>query len=166
MYNGKANWHEIAKVKNAVAIPVIANGDIRNVEDAKLALNFSGADGVMIGRACYGKPWLIAQISSQLNGKKLVETPSLLEQKNIVLEHFTQMIEHYGAQVGISLAKKHIGWYSSGLAGSADFRAKINMSGSYSESQKNSENYFLEASEEIKNSIVDFYEKQFECLNN
>ena len=162
MYNGKANWHEIANVKNAVEIPVIANGDIKNAEDAKLALNYSGADGVMIGRACYGKPWLIAQISAQLSGKKNVETPSLLEQKNIVLEHFTQMIEHYGAQVGISLAKKHIGWYSSGLAGSADFRAKINISGSFSESQKHSENYFLEASEEIKESIVDFYEKQFE----
>ena len=117
---------------------------------------------LLIGRACYGKPWLIAQISAQLSGKKIVETPSLLEQKNIVLEHFTQMIEHYGAQVGISLAKKHIGWYSSGLAGSADFRAKINISGSFSASQKHSENYFLEASEEIKESIVDFYEKQFE----
>ena len=90
------------------------------------------------------------------------EIVSLYSQKNIVLEHFTQMIEHYGAQVGISLAKKHIGWYSSGLAGSADFRAKINMSGSFSESQKHSENYFLEASEEIKESIANFYEKQFE----
>jgi tRNA-dihydrouridine synthase len=180
MYNGSANWQAIADVKNAVKIPVIANGDIRGVADAKRALELSGADGVMIGRACYGKPWLIAQISGELNNKKHLATPSIKEQKHIVLEHFNEMIKHYGAQVGISLAKKHIGWYSAGLKDSAEFRAKINIVGAHQglnrganstdlqienfENQcdlpKNSQRYFDEAAHEIKERIANFYDYQ------
>jgi tRNA-dihydrouridine synthase B len=126
MYNGTANWELIAKVKQAVKIPVIANGDIKNSADAKKALELSQANGVMIGRAVYGKPWLINQISSELKGEKAAAIPEISEQKKIVLNHFAEMIEHYGEQVAIPLARKHIGWYSSGLKGSADFRAKIN----------------------------------------
>lgn len=129
MYNGSANWHEISKVKEAVKIPVIANGDIKSAEAAKIALAQSKADGVMIGRACYGKPWLISQINSELAGESQIPTPSLIEQKLIVIDHFLEMIEHYGVQTGISLAKKHIGWYSSGLKDSAEYRAKINLTG-------------------------------------
>lgn len=161
MYNGSANWQAIAKVKEAVSIPIIANGDIRCVDDAKKALQLSGADGVMIGRACYGKPWLIAQISAQLNHQKEIATPPIEEQKNIVLAHFADMIEHYGAQVGISLAKKHIGWYSAGLKGSAEFRAKINTLGTYQENQHNSQNYD-EAVSEISGRINDFYNQQIQ----
>ncbi len=126
MYNGNANWELISRTKEAVKIPVIANGDIRNADDAKRALELSKADGVMVGRACYGKPWLIAQITAALKGQK-IETPSIEEQRKIVLDHFNEMLEHYGEQVAIPLARKHIGWYSSGLKGSADFRAKINI---------------------------------------
>ncbi len=127
MYNGSANWELINKVKEAVSIPVIANGDIKSISDAKKALELSKADGVMIGRACYGKPWLINQISQELRGEIPSENPSLEEQKAIVLNHFSEMIEHYGEQVAIPLARKHIGWYSSGLKGSAEFRAKVNV---------------------------------------
>ncbi|MBU6140637.1 MAG: tRNA dihydrouridine synthase DusB [Proteobacteria bacterium] len=127
MYDGTANWELISRVKDVVKIPVIANGDIRNSEDAKKALELSRADGVMIGRAAYGKPWLIAQINSDLKGEGKILTPSLKEQKEIVLNHFAEMIEHYGEQTAIPLARKHIGWYSSGLKGSAEFRAKINV---------------------------------------
>ena len=159
MYNGSANWHAIAKVKEVISIPLIANGDIKSFDDAKNALRDSGADGVMIGRACYGKPWLISQISAQLHDKNRVETPSILQQKDIVINHFNSMIAHYGAQVGISLAKKHIGWYSSGLKGSAEFRAKINTLGTYCDGQKN-QNKFDEAVEEIKSRINAFYDLQ------
>ena len=79
----------------------------------------------MIGRACYGKPWLINQINEELKGNK-VKAPEISEQKNIVLEHFEDMIDHYGEQTAIPLARKHIGWYSAGLPGSAEYRAKIN----------------------------------------
>ena len=159
MYNGSANWHEISKVKNAVKIPVIANGDIKNAENAKTALELSGADGVMIGRACYGKPWLIAQIADELAGRKILSTPNLIEQKQIVLNHFNDMILHYGLQVGISLAKKHIGWYSGGLSDSAEFRAMINICGSYNDKLPNQENYYQESAQKIIELINNFYDK-------
>jgi tRNA-dihydrouridine synthase B len=127
MYNGSANWQLISEVKKAVKIPVIANGDIKNSDDAKKALALSQADGVMVGRACYGKPWLINQINCELNGKPVEAAPAIQQQKEIVLNHVKEMIEHYGEQTAIPLARKHIGWYSSGLKTSAEFRAKINV---------------------------------------
>jgi len=127
MYNGNADWRAIAMVKQAVTIPVIANGDIKNADDAKTAMNLSGADGVMIGRACYGKPWLINQINQELAGCNVSPTPNIANQKQIILQHLQDMVEHYGESTAISLAKKHIGWYSSGLKDSAEFRATINQ---------------------------------------
>ncbi len=126
MYNGNANWELISRTKEAVKIPIIANGDIKNTEDAKKALELSKADGVMIGRACYGKPWLIAQVNAELRGETPMPTPSIEEQKEIVLNHFKEMIDNYGEQTAIPLARKHIGWYSAGLKNSSEFRAKIN----------------------------------------
>lgn len=126
MYNGNANWELISRTKEAVKIPIIANGDIKNAEDAKKALELSKADGVMVGRAVYGKPWLISQINSELKGEAPIATPSISEQKEIILNHFNEMIDHYGEQTAIPLARKHIGWYSAGLKSSSEFRAKIN----------------------------------------
>jgi tRNA-dihydrouridine synthase B len=153
MYNGNANWELISRVKDAVKIPVIANGDIKNSADAKKALELSKADGVMIGRACYGKPWLINQISSELKGETITPAPSIEIQREIVLTHFNEMIDHYGEQVAIPLARKHIGWYSGGLKGSADFRAKINTT---------------QGAENVRDAIERFYESQINdplCLN-
>ena len=148
MYNGSANWELIAESKNAVKIPVIANGDIRNAEDAKRALELSGADGVMVGRACYGKPWLISQIDAELQGKEKISPPSLMEQKAIVINHFKEMIEHYGEQTAVPLARKHLGWYSAGLSGSAEYRAKINTT---------------QGAENVLDLVAQFYDLQ--CQN-
>jgi tRNA-dihydrouridine synthase B len=127
MYNGVADWQAIKLVKQAVKIPVIANGDIKNTENAKQALLLSGADGIMIGRGCYGKPWLINQINQALHNLEISTTPSIEKQKNIILQHLHHMINHYGSDTGLALAKKHLGWYSSGLTDSASFRANINQ---------------------------------------
>jgi len=127
MYNGSANWELISKTKQAVSIPVIANGDIKNIDNVKQALQQSNANGVMIGRACYGKPWLIKEISDKLNGNNNFEPPNIATQKSIVIDHFLEMINHYGEQTAIPLARKHLGWYSSGLKNGAVFRAEINV---------------------------------------
>jgi tRNA-dihydrouridine synthase B len=126
MYNGKANWELIRPVVESVKIPVIANGDIKTAEDAKLALEQSGAIGVMIGRGCYGRPWLIEQINREINNQEPLATPNTMAQRQIVLDHFCDMINHYGEEVAIPLARKHIGWYSSGIKNGASFRADIN----------------------------------------
>jgi tRNA-dihydrouridine synthase B len=126
MYRGHADWAFIRKVKEAVHLPVIANGDINSYEDAEQALALSGADGVMVGRGTYGRPWFINQLRHFLkNGQKLAD-PSLEDQAALVLDHYRDMIDYYGADVGVRLARKHLGWYTKGLPGSAEFRNNVN----------------------------------------
>ena len=142
MYNGNANWEMISKVKEVVSIPVIANGDIKTSQDAKNALSQSNADGVMIGRACYGRPWLINQIDKELNQQSEVLAPTIEEQKIIIIQHFQEMVDYYGEQIAIPLARKHIGWYSSGLKNGASFRAEINITKEYTEIIRKIENFY------------------------
>ena len=124
-YTGSADWDFIASVKQAVSIPIIANGDITTVEQAAEAQARSGADGVMVGRGCYGRPWFPAQVAEFLQHGRRLPDPSLADQKAILLEHYEAMLTHFGAIPGLRLGRKHVAWYSRGLHGSADFRAAI-----------------------------------------
>jgi len=126
-YEGSADWRFVRQVKERVRIPVVVNGDILTVDDAAEALALSGADGVMIGRGCYGKPWFIQQVIEFLKTGKRLADPSLETQEATVLEHFDAMLTHYGAETGVRMARKHVAWYSKGLAGSAEFRAGLNQ---------------------------------------
>ncbi len=125
MYNGRSDWAFIGHVKEAVKIPVIVNGDIVSEETAVAAMDASGADGVMIGRGAYGKPWLLNNIRSYFKYGIKREAPDLARQRDLLMEHYKDIVSHHGEQVGIKMARKHVSWYSKGLSGSNEFRVKI-----------------------------------------
>src|ERR1700733_9436564 len=124
-YEGQADWSFIRQVKEAVKIPVIANGDINDFGDVIRALDLSGADGVMIGRGAYGRPWFVQQVMEYLRTGVVPPAPSLRDQLNIIIEHLEAMLSHYGTYAGLRIARKHIGWYSKGLPQSSEFRAGV-----------------------------------------
>ncbi|MEQ7872738.1 tRNA dihydrouridine synthase DusB [Sphingomonas sp. ASV193] len=142
MYKGEADWAFVRRVKEAVSLPVIVNGDICSREDARTALDQSGADGVMIGRGAYGKPWLLGQVMADLGGTGGRADPSLDEQLAVILEQYDEMLSLYGERTGVNLARKHIGWYTKGLPGSAEFRNRVN---------------FVDDSATVKTMLREFY---------
>ncbi len=125
-YDGTADWAFVREVKSAVRLPVVVNGDIVDLAAVRRALAESGADGVMIGRGCYGRPWFLKQVIAYLRGGEAPADPSIAEQHAILRAHYEAMLSHYGAASGLRVARKHVGWYSRGLPGSAEFRAAFN----------------------------------------
>ncbi len=124
-YAGHADWDFIGEVKDAVSVPVVANGDVTDCAAASEILRCSGADGVMIGRAACGRPWLPGHVAAFLASGKMPPEFSLPDRLMIVLEHYEAMLSHYGTNRGLHNARKHLGWYTLGLPGAARFRKRV-----------------------------------------
>jgi len=124
-YKGDAEYDTIADVKSRIGIPVVANGDISTPEKARFVLNYTGADAVMVGRAAQGRPWIFREINHFLDTGEILPEPSLIEIRNILLEHLANLYEFYGEFTGVRVARKHIAWYSKGQAHGAEFRRAV-----------------------------------------
>ena len=124
-YKGAADWQAIGRVKRAVSIPVIANGDIVDVASARQALQQSGADGVMVGRGAQGAPWLLAQIASALYGTPAPNIPHGSELAQLILQHHQAIVDFYRGTLGLKNARKHLGWYLDGLNVAPELRQSV-----------------------------------------
>ena len=146
-FGGEAEYHTIAAIKDAISIPVIANGDIDGPEKARQVLLHTNADALMIGRAAQGRPWLFRMIHHYLATGDLQPEPSLAERRGILLGHLQRLYDFYGEHTGVLVARKHIAWYSKGQTGGSAFRQTINRACTVTE-QLQQVTAFLDAVEE------------------
>lgn len=126
LYTGEAEYDTIAAIKQAVSIPVFANGDIDSAEKARRVLHATGADGLLIGRAAQGRPWIFREIEHFLRTGDVLPAPELIEVERILLEHLAALHAFYGDVMGVRIARKHVGWYLATLPGAREFRAHFN----------------------------------------
>ena len=125
-YSGKADWEIIAKVKEAVSVPVIGNGDVTDADSAMRMMKETGCDGVMIGRAVQGNPWIFREILSQINDGIVLPRPTMEEMRDMIIRHAKLQLEYKGEYTAIREMRKHVSWYTTGLPGSAKFRKHVN----------------------------------------
>ncbi len=147
-YTGEAEYDTIKAVKASVNIPIIANGDITTPEKARYVLQHTGADAVMIGRAAQGRPWLFREIAHFLHTGAHLPAPQVDEIQRVLIQHVYDLYDFYGEHTGLRVARKHISWYTKGLAGSAQFRHYMNQ---------------LESREEQLMAVKDFFDGQLQC---
>lgn len=126
MYKGNAEYDTIRRIKETISIPVIANGDIMSVDDAKEVLRYTGADGIMIGRGAQGNPWIFRQITYFLSTGKYLSEPSIVEKLEVLTQHIHNVQQFYGDTAGVRIARKHVGWYVNKYDSDRTFRRKFN----------------------------------------
>ncbi|HKW38190.1 MAG TPA: tRNA dihydrouridine synthase DusB [Burkholderiales bacterium] len=126
-FSGRAEYDTIREVKQATRLPVVANGDINTPEEARHVLEYTGADGVMIGRAAQGRPWIFREIGHFLSTGESLPPPLVAEIHSVLIAHLHDLYSFYGSERGVKVARKHISWYTKGLAGSASFRHRMNQ---------------------------------------
>jgi nifR3 family TIM-barrel protein len=144
MYTGQANWDEIAKVAEALDIPVLGNGDIKTAADAKRMLDHTRADGIMLGRGSYGQPWVFKQARALFEGQPMPETPGVHERFAVALDHARLVQDYEVDAIGAALEfRKHLGWYVKGLPNSADLRKLLHQVRDFSEVEAIFSNYLL-----------------------
>jgi tRNA-dihydrouridine synthase B len=143
MFSGHASWEDIGLAKAAVSIPVIGNGDIVDAVSAREMIRISGCDGVMVGRAVQGNPWVLGQVYAALTGAAQPAAPSAAERWLIVSEHLQLLAEHHGVATAAKLARKHVIWYSKGLHGSAEFRQSFQTLNDWQQMLDTAAGYFL-----------------------
>ncbi|MDE3208081.1 MAG: tRNA dihydrouridine synthase DusB [Pseudomonadota bacterium] len=153
-FNGQAEYDTIRTVKIHVKIPVIANGDIRTPAQARRVLNTTRADGIMIGRSAQGRPWLFREILHYLETGEMLAPISLIEVRNIMLEHLEEIYSFYGISMGARIARKHLNWYTFELAESSDFRKRVNQIESGPEQKIVVEEYFSRLINQQKNTLI------------
>lgn len=149
MFHGHANWEDIGRAKSVVSIPVIGNGDVVDAETALEMVRVSGCDGVMVGRAVQGNPWVLGEVSAALTGQPIPSKPTAEERWAIVHEHMQLMAEHHGEYSASRLSRKHVVWYSKGLRGSAEFRGHFQRIEDWQEQIEAAQAYFLGLKDEV-----------------
>ena len=143
-YTGHAEYDTIAEVKSASRLPVIANGDITTPEQARRVLDYTGADGIMIGRAAQGRPWIFREIGHFLSTGEILPAPLVSEIHAVLIGHVHELYAFYGMERGVKIARKHISWYTKGLTGSASFRHRMNTLATCSEQLEAINRFFEE----------------------
>ncbi|WP_455204527.1 tRNA dihydrouridine synthase DusB [Kaarinaea lacus] len=141
-YSGEAEYDTIAAIKAAISLPVIANGDIRSPEKAKYVLEYTKADGIMIGRAAQGRPWIFREVEHYLTTGTHYPEPKITEVRDILLEHLLNLYAFYGEHTGVRVARKHISWYSKGQRHGAAFRQTVNRVDSAEEQLRITKEFF------------------------
>ncbi|RLA06688.1 MAG: tRNA dihydrouridine synthase DusB [Gammaproteobacteria bacterium] len=141
-YSGEANYDEVAKIKQKIKIPIIANGDINSAQKAQYVLEKTKVDALMIGRAAMGNPWIFKNITHFLQHNEILPKPTIAEIREILLEHLQQLYQFYGEYMGVMMARKHISWYSKSQKNSATFRQKVNKIKNANEQQQAVDEFF------------------------
>ena len=149
-FAGEAEYDTIRAIKAAVSIPVIANGDIDSPAKAKFVLDHTGVDGIMIGRAAQGRPWIFREIEHYLATGETLAEPDPLEVRDLLLNHVENLYEFYGELLGVRVARKHIGWYSKGCVGGANFRRVVNTLESATEQRAHIAAFFTQQADRVE----------------